>query len=353
MDNMVKVSIIMPVYGVEDYVGKAIESIQAQTLADFEFLIVDDGTKDNSGVICDAYAAKDSRLYVIHKENGGAPSARNMAIEIANGKYFYFMDSDDWVEPTMLEDLVNLAEKNQAQLVICGFFIDTYHNDTDYITQHLLYKDMVYENKQAFHKDAYQLFDRNQLYSPWNKLFLADYIMKNNIRFPATFWDDFPFIIDVIRDVENIVVSSNQYYHFIRKRVESETAKYNPGMYQKREEEHQWMLDLYTHWNVDDENSREMIARRYIERLVGCIENMTNPNTPLKKNEKKESITQAIQKQEVKEQLKLCKPRSIMMKVLIWPIKCRNVMLVYMFSAMISYVRRNNVRMFAVLKARR
>ncbi len=87
MEPEIKVSIIMPVYKVEDYVGKAIESIQAQTLKEFEFLIVDDGTPDRSGEICDAYAKKDSRIHVIHKENGGAPSARNMAIDIAKGKY--------------------------------------------------------------------------------------------------------------------------------------------------------------------------------------------------------------------------------------------------------------------------
>ena len=79
----IKVSVIMPVYKVEEYVGKAIESIQAQTLRNFEFLIVDDGTPDNSGKICDEYAAKDSRLHVIHKENGGAPSARNVAIDLS------------------------------------------------------------------------------------------------------------------------------------------------------------------------------------------------------------------------------------------------------------------------------
>ena len=75
MPSEIKVSVIMPVYKVEDYVGKAIESILNQTLSEFEFLIVDDGTPDNSGVICDEYAQKDSRIHVIHKENGGAPSA--------------------------------------------------------------------------------------------------------------------------------------------------------------------------------------------------------------------------------------------------------------------------------------
>ena len=85
--NDVKISVIMPVYKVEDYVGKAIESIQAQTLTDWEFLIVDDGTPDKSGEICDEYAKNDSRITVFHTENGGAPTARNIAIEKAKA-YF-------------------------------------------------------------------------------------------------------------------------------------------------------------------------------------------------------------------------------------------------------------------------
>lgn len=92
---------------------------------------VDDGTPDNSGKICDEYAAKDPRIKVIHKENGGAPSARNVAIDKAVGKYMYFMDSDDWAEKTMLQDMVDLAEKNDLQLVVSGYYIDTYYSDTE------------------------------------------------------------------------------------------------------------------------------------------------------------------------------------------------------------------------------
>ncbi len=199
-DN-IKVSIIMPVYKVEEYVGKAIESIQAQTLKEWEFLIVDDGTPDKSGEICDDYAEKDDRIHVIHKENGGAPSARNMAIEMAKGEYFYFLDSDDWAEPTMLEDMYNLAKRDNAQLVVAGFYIDTYCGKDGYMTDDYYVEDAVYPNKESFRRNAYKLFDKNLLYTPWNKLFEAKYVMENNLRFPTTFWDDFPFNVSVVRHI--------------------------------------------------------------------------------------------------------------------------------------------------------
>ena len=199
--NDVKISIIMPVYGVEDYVGKAIESIQAQTLTDWEFFCVDDGTKDRSGEICDKYAEKDPRIIVIHKENGGAPSARNVAIDKAKGKYMYFMDSDDWTEPTMLEDMYNIAEQNNSQLVVAGYYIDTYYSDTEKFVQEQSCGDAVFGSQREFRENAHKLFDKNLLYTPWNKLYLSSYILSNKLYFPQTFWDDFPFNLSVVRDV--------------------------------------------------------------------------------------------------------------------------------------------------------
>ena len=89
---------------------------------------------------------KDSRIQVFHTENGGAPTARNIGIEKAKGKYFYFLDSDDWAEPTMLEDMYNLAERDNAQLVVAGDFIDTYYNKNEYHTDNLLVDDIVYKS---------------------------------------------------------------------------------------------------------------------------------------------------------------------------------------------------------------
>ena len=131
----IKITVIMPVYNVEQYIRSCIDSLIAQTFQDWELIAVDDGTPDKSGEICDEYAKNDSRISVIHKENGGAPSARNTAIPKARGEYLYFMDSDDWAEPTMLEDMYKKAKETNAQLVVAGYYIDTYYSDTEYYTQ--------------------------------------------------------------------------------------------------------------------------------------------------------------------------------------------------------------------------
>lgn len=349
----IKITAIMPVYNVENFIGKCIESIQAQTLTEWELIAVDDGSPDNSGAICDAYALKDSRIIVVHKENGGAPSARNTAIPMARGEYLFFVDSDDWAEPAMFEDMYNTAKKNNAQLVVAGFYIDTYYSDTEFYTQEQTLPTRVFSSQREFREYAYKMFDKNLLYTPWNKLLERKYATDMNIHFKNTFWDDYPFNLDIVRDVERIVLMEEKYYHFMRARSDSETARYRSGMYEKREDEHRWMLELYDYWNVHSDESQEMIYRRYIERVIGCIENVTNSACTLSFREKMQEIKNIITSENVRKSLKIAKPNSLVMKLMLIPIKLKFTFLTYLEGAFISRVKSGNVKLFAKLKANR
>lgn len=119
------ISVIVPVYKAEKYMHRCVDSILAQTFTNFEFILVDDGSPDGSGTLCDQYAQKDNRVKVIHKENGGVASARQCGIDNASGIYTIHADPDDWVEPTMLEKLFNKAKETDADMVICDFYVDT------------------------------------------------------------------------------------------------------------------------------------------------------------------------------------------------------------------------------------
>lgn len=119
MEQDILISVIVPVYNVEKYLPKCVDSILNQTYRNLEVILVDDGTKDASDAICDDYARKDPRVKVIHKVNGGLSSARNAGIDIARGEYLGFVDSDDWIEPETYESLLKLARKYDVKLV-CG-----------------------------------------------------------------------------------------------------------------------------------------------------------------------------------------------------------------------------------------
>lgn len=117
------ITIVVPIYNVEEYLNKCIETILCQTYENIEILLIDDGSTDNCGNICDLYAKKDSRVKVIHKENGGLSDARNTGIEAANGKYICFIDSDDYISPIFIETLYNLCKENNTKISQCSFNI--------------------------------------------------------------------------------------------------------------------------------------------------------------------------------------------------------------------------------------
>ena len=349
------VSVIIPAYNVEDYVQRAVESLQRQTFTDFEVLIVDDGSTDRTGDIIRRLTRHDLRIVDFHTQNGGAPAARNLALDHAHGKYVLFMDADDWTEPKMLEDMVRLAEQSYLELIISGFYIDTYYGKNGEYTSEIKNRpSATYPTQHEFRVAAAQLFDQNLLYPPWNKLFLRERIERIGLRFRPTFMDDFPFVLDYIRDVERVGVTEQPYYHFIRQRAESETSRWRPDLYQKREEEHGWMLDLYHHWGLDgDPTSMEVVQRRYIERLIGCIENVCNASCDLPTAQKINLIDQMICSDRAQLAVELAQPRSRMMRTMLVPIKAKNAQLAYHEGRFISFVKSHNTKVFATLKARR
>ena len=115
------ISVIIPVYNVEKYIKRCLDSVINQTYENLEIILVDDGTPDNSGVICDEYAKKDERIKVIHKENGGLSSARNAGLDIAKGEYISFIDSDDYISDNFIERLYENLSENGAEIAQCGF----------------------------------------------------------------------------------------------------------------------------------------------------------------------------------------------------------------------------------------
>ena len=179
-----KISIIVPVYNVEKYIRRCLDSIAAQTFTDWECICVDDGTPDASGKICNEYAQKDSRFVVIHKENGGVSSARNAGLNVAKGEYVTFCDSDDWVEKEMLEVLYNTALETDADVVMGGHkTADEYKNCKDFFPP---------SGWLSMPKDFQMCF-----YAPWGKLFKMTYLSKNKIYFP-----------------EKITLSEDLYFNF-------------------------------------------------------------------------------------------------------------------------------------------
>lgn len=203
---MVKVSVVIPVYNVEEFLGECLDSICNQTLTDIEIICVNDGSTDKSLDILNEYAAKDERMTVIDQENGGHAVATNRGMTMAKGKYLFLMDSDDILELTALEETYNLAEEKNVDFVIfqaINFYMDSGKlvEEENYSMNKLA--DHVGDSVFS-HKDVKEfVFDMSV--TPWSKLYNREFIQNNNITFPeGLVFDDNVFFYDVLFAAERI-----------------------------------------------------------------------------------------------------------------------------------------------------
>lgn len=235
-----KVTIIVPVYNVEKYLDRCMNSLLNQTLKDIEIIMVDDGSPDNCPKMCDDYANKDSRIKVIHKQNAGLGYARNSGLEIATGEYVAFVDSDDYVEFDMYEKLYNAAKTSQVEMVLCGFYRDKQglrseglvvnmpeeekiiDSREDYITN------LVGQMPEVYHSMFYG-------YAVWNILFSNDVIKKHHIRFKSErvyLSEDILFQIEYAANIQKVLLCPMPLYNYCLNQG-SLTTHYDPKRYDK------------------------------------------------------------------------------------------------------------------------
>ncbi|MBR2215111.1 MAG: glycosyltransferase [Selenomonadaceae bacterium] len=175
------ISVIVPIYKVENYLDRCVESIVNQTYSELEIILVDDGSPDNCPAICDRWARKDSRIKVIHKANGGLSDARNAGIEISTGEYLLFIDSDDYILPQMCERLLNALQEASADIALCNLFFD-YGDRTEENTG--VTPPGIYTNHEILKE--YFLRGNIELGVIWNKLFRRSlFFTEEHIRYPV------------------------------------------------------------------------------------------------------------------------------------------------------------------------
>ncbi len=169
------ISIIVPVYNVEQYLDKCVESIVNQTYPNLEIILVDDGSSDSCPALCDKWERSDSRVIVIHKDNGGVSSARNAALEVSSGDYLGFVDSDDYIEPDMYENLIDSIKQNKSDVAVCGFKYkdNCFSFKNNAVISSSEAKIMMFNNRDFPSFEGYSC----------NKLYSARIIQGNKIRF--------------------------------------------------------------------------------------------------------------------------------------------------------------------------
>lgn len=210
--NSPLISIIVPVYNVERYLPKCLDSIQAQTFTDFEAVLVDDGSTDGSGRICDEYATKDKRFKVIHKENGGVSSARNKGLEECRGQWCCFVDSDDWLDPAYLQNFM-VDDFERYGCIIQGFYKESEIQKQSY---HCAFqdKDIQTASELLYILEKTPLVKNGYL---WHRIFRMQTIKDNNLKFPVgiSFAEDGIFILNFMCYADYFRLTSTVGYHYM------------------------------------------------------------------------------------------------------------------------------------------
>lgn len=293
------VSLVVPVYNAEKYLQNCIDNILKQTYSNFELILVNDGSTDDSKVICDENALKDVRVKVIHKKNEGAGSARNSGIQVARGEFITFPDADDILYPRMLEITLKNMINNKVDLVIFNYeniVIDG--SVTKVINRNKLFNKTIKNNTSECHKLWFDIRKLNisQLNTPWNKLYKTDIIKQNNIKFPdIRRAQDAVFNLFYYDKISSVSVIDDIFYGYNSNDQEKVWMKFPENSIDYFVEYNRVMEEIISGWGMYFSNFKALCDNNLIGNICFCFTLCNNPKWRLSFTDKIKYIKQILQ----------------------------------------------------------
>lgn len=301
MSNIL-VSIIVPVYNTGEYLYKCLDSIVNQNLQEIELILIDDGSTDNSGKICDFYSKKDKRVCVIHKKNEGVSIARNVGIQVAKGEYIGFVDSDDWIEKEMYQELYYYAKETGADIVMCDActVYDGNKKEADTISS---LNESVLLNK----KEITPLNLREIAGSACRCIYKKELLEVHAVQFPI----GLPLSEDRIFNLKSM--GNSEKFYYLKKayynryvRTGSAVNKYYPNLLEITNQYRREVLNVIEKlWGTDD-SYRQAYNQQFLVTYMSVVYNLYNLDCPLKMGEKRIELKELVSNQDLIEILEEC-----------------------------------------------
>ena len=283
------VSLIIPIYNTEQYLKQCIDSVLQQTYQNLEIILVDDGSTDHSGLICDHYIRQDSRIKVIHKKNGGLVSAWQAGVRASTGMYLMFLDSDDWIDAEMTEALLQqVDDTSKMQMICCNYMLEKEKQNKSIPVMHQL-QPGVYEGEELESTIKSKLLGeerRTISFSRCMKLFSKS-LIKNNMIFcdeRIVMGEDVSIVLPAILDSDRIVILEESFYYHYRFVESSMVHKYNPKLEENIHLLYERMLAAIREKRPQDERIREQAGREYLYLLFLVIKNEVRGNRNYRRN---------------------------------------------------------------------
>lgn len=307
-------SIILPTYGVESYIAQALTCLRNQIYSDFEVLVVDDASPDQSVAIAQRFADQDERIRIIHHtDNQGLSAARNSGISFAKGRYITFFDPDDTYEPQLLEKVAESLDRQRAQIILFGHTEDTC-NEAGEITQSLAYPVPIssskeppeessvgssaipsatsatheYQSPEAFHPMVLT-WEKNIHYGyAWNKFYDLAFIKEYRLKFKNNpLIEDLEFNVEAFSCARTVNVVSEPLYHYAKREQANLTNKFEPRYFELHQRRIQLLVDQQKAWGLWNDESRAALGSLYARYIISALERNNDPRAHMLGSDKK------------------------------------------------------------------
>lgn len=343
---MNKVSIIVPIYNVDEYLERSIESLINQTLKEIEIILVNDGSTDKSLEICKYYEQKDKRIKVLDKKNEGVSVARNKGIELATSEYIAFIDPDDYVEPTMYENMYKNIIESNSDICMCNY-IEIDKNKS--IKKELELREGIYYRKNieellismVGNKD---LEKETVMGCIWRSIYKKSLIHKYKIEFPKGIhhMQDIVFMVNYLSKCTTLYINDNAYYHYYR-RDNSSMTRYKKNMWENNKKVCNMLEDILENNNLL-ELSKIELTNRWVNTLISVVINETHKDNDDKILCKYKKIKLFIEDEKFSKYINQVNTNSVRIrkKLIIYFIKNKLIMPLYIYYYLIKKVKITN-----------
>ena len=277
---MLKYSVIIPVYNVENYLSRCLDSLLAQNYADLQILLIDNGSKDQSGQICEDYATKFSNITAYHIPNKGVGSARNFGLAKAKGEFICFVDADDYLEGNLFSDVESQLD-SQLDLLVFSYYNSIEKNLSEIDRSAKILPTEGKKDKSDFIALFQELCLTDMMYTVWNKIYRREFLEEHQIVFESyELGEDVRFNLNVYQHVNAVLLVKSCYYVYISGRIDSAMGQYNPNRMNYQLEELGKVDQLMISWNSHDEQFIDQIKARI---LMSNIQNISKQKMSLSK----------------------------------------------------------------------
>lgn len=273
--NNIDLSIIVPVYNVENYLRRCLDSILLQPSSiTYEILLIDDGSSDKSGAICDEYQSNFPNVFVSHIENNGVAEARNLGISLSKGNYLYFMDPDDFLSDNFF-DKISSNLKQKWDVLCFGYNEIKENRNTVLSCRPHFYTHCGLLGKNEFRNEFIELFKTDMMYNVWSRIYNKTFILKHDIRFPnKQIGEDTLFNFQVYRHLNTVLFIDSTLYNYIAGRSGSALTSFHPRRIEIQLDELQELQKLLKEFQIEDETLFQEIKTKIVVSAAFQISNL-------------------------------------------------------------------------------